>query len=219
MTWSKCLGVEIVEEVLYTAAKKIQIINKVKDSKFYGSISRADNKGEVKDFIDRIKGMYHDATHNVSAYVLGTGDDVLKYSDDDGEPAGSSGPPILQAIIGADLSNTVLVVTRYFGGTKLGIGGLIRAYGDTARMAITEAGRLKLELFYQVEVSINYQLFGTVMGQIEAFHAVLLHTQYTNDGVIIKILIEPARLDRLHKVLIEKTANKVDLKKKGYIYK
>ncbi|NLM96020.1 MAG: YigZ family protein [Halanaerobiaceae bacterium] len=208
-----------MEEILYTPAKKIQVINKVKDSKFYGSISRADNEDEVKDFINGIKRMYHDATHNVSAYVLGSGDNALRYSDDDGEPAGSSGPPVLQAIMGAELTNTVIVVTRYFGGTKLGIGGLIRAYGDTARMAIAEAGRRKLELFYEMEVSINYQLFGTVMGQLEAFHAEILDTQYTNDGVIIKFLIEPARMERLHKVLVEKTSNKIQLKKNDYSYR
>lgn len=208
-----------MENVFCTAARKIQIVNKVKDSKFFGSISRADNEDEVKEFINKIKKMYHDATHNVSAYVLGTGDNALNYYDDDGEPAGSSGPPVLQAIKGAELTNTVLVVTRYFGGTKLGIGGLIRAYGDTARMAIAEAGKLKLELFNKVEVSINYKQLGTVMGQIEAFHADIIGTQYTNDGVFIKIIIASGKLENLHKVLIEKTANNVYLKKIAYIYK
>ncbi|MFP4660752.1 MAG: IMPACT family protein [Halanaerobiales bacterium] len=208
-----------MEEVFYTPAKRIQIRNKVKDSKFYGSISRANSEQEVRDFIARIKDMYYDANHNVSAYKLGIGDKALKYSDDDGEPAGSSGPPVLQAIEGAELSNTIVVVTRYFGGTKLGIGGLIRAYGETASLAIAEAGKLKLRLFYEIKLSIGYQLLGTLMGQIEAFHAEILDIEYDNQGIIVKILLEPANSDRLHKTLVEKTANKIKFEVIGHKYR
>ncbi|MFP4015885.1 MAG: IMPACT family protein [Halanaerobiales bacterium] len=208
-----------MKDVFYTPAKSIQIINKVKDSKFYGSISRADTESDVKNFIAKIKEMHYDASHNVSAYILGIGDDALKYSDDDGEPAGSSGPPVLQAIEGADLSNAVIVVTRYFGGTKLGIGGLIRAYGETASLAITEAGKLKLSLYYVVKLSIGYQLLGNVMGQIEAFHAEIINTEYSNQGVNVKILMEPGSIEKLNKTLIEKTANKIVFEIIGHKYK
>ncbi len=208
-----------MEDMFYTPAKSIQILNKVNDSKFYGSINRAGTEKEVQKFIVKIEDMYPDASHNVSAYVLGSGDRALKYSNDDGEPAGSSGPPVLQAIEGEGLSNTVIVVTRYFGGTKLGIGGLIRAYGDTARLVIAEAGKLKLSLYYIIKISIGYQLLGTVMGQIEAFNAKMLDTTYMNDEVSIIILLKPEKSEKLHNTLIEKTSNKVIYKELGYKYK
>ncbi len=208
-----------MEDAFYTPATSIQIQNKVKDSKFYGSISKADTEKEVQEFIGRIKDMYPDASHNVSAYVLGSGDRSLKYSDDDGEPAGSSGPPVLKAIEGEGLSNAVIVVTRYFGGTKLGIGGLIRAYGETARLVIAEAGKLKLSLYYEIKINIGYKLLGTVMGQIEAFNAEMLDTSYMNEKVSIIILIKPGKSEKLHNVLVEKTSNKINYKEIGYKYK
>ena len=219
MRINACSGGRLMENVFYTPAKSIQITNKVKDSKFYGSISRADSEEEVQKFIIKIKDMYYDATHNVSAYILGSGDGALKYSDDDGEPAGSSGPPVLQAIEGESLSNTVIVVTRYFGGTKLGIGGLIRAYGETARLVIKTAGRLKLTLYFEIEIKIGYQLLGTVKGQVEAYHAEIIATEYTNQGVKIIILSKPTKSEGLHKTLIEKTGNKVIYQVTGYKYK
>src|SRR6056297_1582281 len=165
-----------MDKVIYTPERKIQVIHKVKDSKFYGSIMVAEDKKAVEEFITEIKEKFYDATHNVSAYKLGTGDQAIKYSDDDGEPAGSSGPPVLQAIDGEDLTNTVIVVTRYFGGTKLGIGGLIRAYGDTARKVIEAAGKNELNLVYKMMVSGEYNIIGTIMGQIEAFQGKILST-------------------------------------------
>lgn len=208
-----------MKETFFTAAKSIQIINKVKDSKFYGSIARADTREEANDFVSKIKEMYSDATHNVSAYVIGNAGQEIKYADDDGEPAGSSGPPVLQAIEGADLTNTVIVVTRYFGGTKLGIGGLIRAYGDTARLAIAEAGRKKLSLFYSLEISTNYNHIGTLLGQVEAYQAELNDTRYTNDGIIIKVLLTPEKKESLIKTLIEKTSNQVSFREIGHLYR
>lgn len=208
-----------MKNVFYTPAESIQIINKIKDSKFYGSIKRADTEKDVEKFIAKIRDMYPDASHNVSAYIIGSGDRALKYSDDDGEPAGSSGPPVLQSIEGAGLSNTVIVVTRYFGGTKLGIGGLIRAYGDTARLVISEAGKLKLSLYYRIEISIGYQLLGTVLGQVEAFHAEIDDTTYMNEKVSIIILLKPENSEKLHKRLIEKTSNKIIYHRLGYKYK
>ncbi len=208
-----------MEEFFYTPQRNIQVINKVKDSKFYGSIRRADTEDEVKLFISQIKGKYHDATHNVSAYRLGSGDSAVEYSDDDGEPAGSSGPPILQAIVGEEITNVVMVVTRYFGGTKLGIGGLIRAYGDTARLAIVEAGKRKLQLFKKFKITGNYPQVGTILGQIEAFDGEILKTEYGNEGGHIFCYIKPVIIEQLSKNLIERTGNKVEIKEVGAIYK
>lgn len=207
-----------MKRVLYTPASSVQVYNKVKDSKFYGSISRVNDDEEVSKFINKIKDMYDDASHNVSAYKIGDGVEEKKYSDDDGEPAGSSGPPVLQVIEGEELTNTVIVITRYFGGTKLGIGGLIRAYGDTARMLIKEAGKKKLYLYYKIRVNVSYQKIGIIMGQLEAYQCDFLSSEYGNDGVKIFFRVKPATFPQLKKTLIEKTANQVGIQKLGTCY-
>lgn len=208
-----------MNDILYTPANSVQILNKVKDSKFYGSIARVDNEEDVKEFVVRIKNMYSDATHNVSAYLLGVGDQAFKYTDDDGEPAGSSGPPVLQAIEGENLTNTVIVVTRYFGGTKLGIGGLIRAYGNTARLVIKEAGVRKLELYQEIHIKGNYDNIGIILGQIEAAGGSIKGTEYGNQGVVVSIKIKPEKWDLLKGNLIEKTGNRIEFKIVDNIYK
>lgn len=207
-----------MKKVLYTPASSIQIYNKVKDSKFYGSISAADNRQQTENFISKIKKKYSDASHNVAAYKIGCGNEALQYSDDDGEPAGSSGPPVLQVIEGEELTNTVIVVTRYFGGTKLGIGGLIRAYGNTARMAVKEAGKKKLLLYHKIKINISYEKMGTVMGILEAFHCKFLSSEYSNDGVEIMCMVKADIFLKFRAELIEKTANKIKIEKSGNKY-
>ena len=190
-------------------AKNMEIRNQVKDSKFYGSIFAVENREEAEKRILEIKDKYSDATHNVSAFRVEADkpdQDPIEYFDDDGEPSGSSGPPILEAIKGAELINTVLIVTRYFGGTKLGIGGLIRAYGDTARLAIEAAGIKKLNEFYQIKVGTSFAKIGIVLGQLEALKADIKDTEYNNQGAVVKAIIPTAIKEKLKNVLKEKTA-------------
>lgn len=203
---------------ILTPDKKIQIINKVKDSKFYGSISNVSTRKEAENFIEKIKNKFSDATHNVNAFRIGLGDEAVEYADDDGEPSGSSGPPILEAIKGEDLTNTVIVVTRYFGGTKLGIGGLIRAYGNTARIAINQSGKKRLELYYKILIEGKYDLIGTIMGQAESFARDILNTEYDENGIKVSILINPNLYNEFKDLLIEKTSNQVKVKNVGHQY-
>lgn len=203
---------------ILTPDKKIQIINKVKDSKFYGSISNVSTREEAEDFITKIKNKFSDATHNVNAFRIGIGDEAVEYADDDGEPSGSSGPPVLEAIKGENLTNTVIVITRYFGGTKLGIGGLIRAYGNTARIAINKSGKKRLELFYKIKIRGKYDLVGTIMGQSESYAKDILDTEYDENGILVSILINPDFYNDFKNKLIEKTSNKVEIKNVGHKY-
>lgn len=196
-------------------AKNMEVRNQVKDSKFYGSIFSAGSRKEAEERINEIKAKYHDATHNVSAFRVENSElnqDPIEYFDDDGEPAGSSGPPVLKAIKGENLINTVIIVTRFFGGTELGIGGLIRAYGDTARMAIKKAGIKVLSEFYLIKVETTFNNIGTVLGQLESLKAEIKKTEYTNQGVIIKALIPTKIKDKLEIILKEKTAADYSLK-------
>lgn len=206
-----------MNEIL-TPNKKMQVINKVKDSKFYGSISNVSSRKEAEEFIDKIKNKFSDATHNVSSFRVGIGEEVVEYADDDGEPAGSSGPPVLEAIKGENLTNAVIVITRYFGGTKLGIGGLIRAYGNTARIAINKSGKKSLELYYKIKIKGDYNLIGTIMGQVESFSRDILNTKYDENGIIVSLLVNPEVYDKFKKLLVEKTSNEVEINKVGHKY-
>jgi len=196
-------------------ARNMEVRMQVKDSKFYGSIFAVENRAEAEERIAEIKEKYSDATHNVSAFRVESSkvdQEPVEYFDDDGEPSGSSGPPILEAIKGKELLNTVIIVTRYFGGTKLGIGGLIRAYGDTARLAIKEAGIEKLNEYYLIEVKTSFNKIGTVLGQLESLDADIQNTEYTNQGAAVRSIIPIEIKDRLQDILKEKTAADYTLK-------
>lgn len=197
---------------IYVPKNKVEIKNKVKDSIFYGNIKNVENINEAKNFISKIKGKYHDATHNVSAYVIKDNKESIDYYDDDGEPSKSSGPPILEMIKGKNLVNTVIVVTRYFGGTQLGIGGLIRAYGNTAKKAIESAQIKNLNLYYYIKAVGNYDNIGTIFGQIEAYKGKIKDTKYYDNSIELFFYLNPKRFDQIEEKLIKETGNKVKIK-------
>ncbi len=117
-------------------ARTIRIETVVVNSRFIATVGRADSVEEAKAFIQSIRDEMPDATHHVYAFKVGYGGSVIEGMSDDGEPSGTSGPPILAVLRGADLGDVVIVVTRYFGGTKLGTGGLVRAYSGAAKEAL-----------------------------------------------------------------------------------
>ncbi|MFW5982216.1 MAG: IMPACT family protein [Halanaerobiaceae bacterium] len=207
-----------MKEEFCTPSSSIEILHKIKDSKFYGNIKSVNSKEEVEFFLNTIRQKHSDANHNVFAYRIFYNQSIIRYSDDDGEPGSSSGPPVLQAIEGSKLTNTIIIVSRYFGGTKLGIGGLIRAYGETARLLIENAGKKKLVLHKTIKINIDYNLIGNVLGQIEAFALDIKKTEYTNEGANIIVSIKSRLYEKFKKTLVEKTANKVSLQEIGYKY-
>ncbi len=207
-----------MEKSFLTVAGETEVLKKVKDSKFYGNTAVVKSEKEVKNFTEKIKGRYRDASHNVTAYKIGCGGQVKKYSDDDSEPAGSSGPPVLEVIDGRELTNVIVVVSRYFGGTKLGIGGLIRAYGDTARLVINKAGTKKMNLIYKLQIIGNYNITGDIMGQIEAFSGKILASEYNREQVKIECLLKPEKVKAFRNKLIKISGNQVKLKKLKEFY-
>ncbi len=116
--------------------ERIRIEYLVSNSRFYGTIGRADTVEQAKAFIQAVRDEMPGATHHVYAFKIGFGGSVTEGMSDDGEPSGTAGPPALAVIRGANVGDVVLVITRYFGGTKLGTGGLVHAYGQTAREAV-----------------------------------------------------------------------------------
>ncbi|SIS42932.1 YigZ family protein [Salimicrobium flavidum] len=133
----------------------------IQKSRFIGYIRRCETEEEANTFINEIKKKHKDATHNCSAYLIGE-HDLIQKANDDGEPSGTAGVPMLDVLKKRGLKDTAAVVTRYFGGTKLGAGGLIRAYSGAVSEAIDETGMVERRLMKQMNVTIDYSLLGKV---------------------------------------------------------
>ena len=118
-------------------AQETQAETRVANSRFIATLAPVFSVKEAKTFIERINTKYHDATHNVPVFLIGHGASVIAHSSDDGEPSGTAGRPSLAVLQGSRLGDVAVVITRYFGGTKLGTGGLLRAYGDAVRAVLT----------------------------------------------------------------------------------
>jgi uncharacterized YigZ family protein len=131
-------------------------------SRFIATLAPVFSVEEARLFIARIQAEFSDATHHVPAYVIGFGSSVTAHFHDNGEPSGTAGRPALAVLAGSGLGDTAVVVTRYFGGTKLGTGGLVRAYGDAVRAVLQIAPRAEKVLVHTVMLAIPYPAFERV---------------------------------------------------------
>ncbi len=177
-----------------------------KKSIFIGQVKRVETEEAAKEFIQKIKSQHKEARHNVYAYIIGENKGVQRYSDD-GEPQGTGGIPMLEVLKKNDITDVVVVVTRYFGGILLGTGGLARAYSKGASLAIKESGIVEKVRGNSIEIAIEYDLLGKVQNVCtkENFH--MEHIEYTNK-VKIKILCEVSTLEKLKLQITEVTSGK-----------
>ena len=204
-----------MEDIYYTIASNIRREDKIKKCKFITSIKNVTSKAQAEEFIQQVSEKYSDATHNVPAYKVGFGAQAKKACSDDGEPAGSSGPPALQALEGKNLTNVAVVVTRYFGGVKHGVGGLVRAYGGSVREAIKEAGIIKKQRYVKLAVEISYDLMGQVINDLEGKSAQIKETNYTNQGVEIIALMKPGLVAEFKSRITDATRGEAVFELKG----
>lgn len=147
-----------IYKTIHTFGQDEIIINK---SRFIGYSKPVTSEEEALEFIDMIKTKHKDATHNVHAYVLGKDSNIQRFNDD-GEPSGTAGIPMLEVLKKEDLRNVVVVVTRYFGGIKLGGGGLIRAYTKGAKIGIDAGIIVDMVLHCKVKFKVDYTLYGKI---------------------------------------------------------
>ncbi len=143
----------------------------VQGSEFIGHARPVDSVADAESFVDAIDTEYDDATHNVPAYRVradADGELLREYSSDDGEPTGSAGKPALNVLTQQELENCAVVVTRYYGGTNLGVGGLVRAYSRAVTEAIDEAGIVEERPHEQLSMTVTYDDSGTLRGIIES---------------------------------------------------
>ena len=154
-----------------------------KRSIFLGHALRTDTEEEAQEFIKGLKKQYQDATHNVFAYLM-KGDAVARYSDD-GEPQGTAGMPVLDVIRKSGVRNVTVVVTRYFGGTLLGAGGLVRAYSHAAALALEAGGIITYEPYTEYELRCGYSEYGKYQTALQNAGAVIDGTDFEADVRIL----------------------------------
>jgi len=189
-------------------ARITRIENVVVNSRFIATIGRADTVDEAKAFIQAIRDEMPDATHHVYAFKVGYGGSITEGMSDDGEPSGTSGPPMLAVLRGADLGDVVIVVTRYFGGTKLGTGGLVRAYGGAAKDAVAA---LPVELKIDrctIGISVAYTYYERLKLLLDEHHAEIDAEEFAAD-VTVYAHLPVDQLDALTSALQNLTAGQV----------
>ncbi|HKJ67741.1 MAG TPA: YigZ family protein [bacterium] len=195
-------------DVYKTVRNSAQAELKVKGSKFIGQIFPVNSRSAADQKISEIKVEFYDAAHNCSAYRIGTGKDTLYYYDDDGEPSGTAGKPIFQTLVGEELTYTLLVVTRYFGGTKLGTGGLVRAYSETAKLAIGQANIVEKVKTDILQLQTIYEDISQVMRVIERLHGQIVHQDY-GEEVRLDVAVRRSISDQFRQELRDATAGRI----------
>lgn len=194
---------------IITIKEEHQIENVINKSRFIAHIRPVQNEEEAKAFINEIKSSHKDATHNCSAYTVGPEMNIQK-ANDDGEPSGTAGVPMLEILKKLEIHDACVVVTRYFGGIKLGGGGLIRAYSGAVRDVIYDIGRVELREAVPVTVTISYDLTGKFEYEL-ASTPYMLRNQFYTDKVSYQIDVVKEDYDESIQFLNRITASNYDL--------
>ncbi|MDA3731272.1 YigZ family protein [Niameybacter massiliensis] len=185
-----------------------------KKSRFIASVFPVESQEEADAILAKLRKKYWDATHNCFAYQIGERDEIQRFSDD-GEPGGTAGKPILDVLKGHQIKNTLIVVTRYFGGTLLGTGGLVRAYGKGAKEGILAAGLVEKMRVCLFTLEMTYPLSGKVQYLLNDKAYVIRETQYT-DVVRFIVEVEMGEEEAFTEWLIEKTNAEISIEKGDY---
>lgn len=178
-----------------------------KKSRFIGSICPVDTESHAIEFIEKIRAEHFKASHNCYAYVLRQ-NNILRYSDD-GEPQGTAGIPMLEVLKRENILDAVVVVTRYFGGTLLGAGGLVRAYSHSAKIALNAAKIITMCECTDLALEIAYPQYEQILKLIEKYPAIVLDTSFA-DTVTLYVRIKADSYEGLRAELTEFSAGKIE---------
>lgn len=176
-----------------------------KKSRFIGRIWVTETEEEALEHIKCMRQQHWDATHNVYAYIIHGG--PTRYSDD-GEPQGTAGMPVLEVLRGKKLENVCCVVTRYFGGTLLGTGGLVRAYGRSAKDAVAEAGISVKQVWKKIDLIFPYSFYERLRQEAERFEGQILETEYSAD-ICLHLILPSSRAEAFLARVTDLTGGKV----------
>jgi len=190
-----------------------QVQEEIKKSRFICHAKRVYSEEEARDFITAIKKEHYKATHNCSAFIVGERSEIKRTSDD-GEPSGTAGIPMLGVLENHNLTNVCVVVTRYFGGIKLGAGGLIRAYAGSVALAVKEIGIIEIKEQAGIQIHMTYAQYQEYGNFLKEHNLIELETNFT-DQVDTMIFIDKEKKDGIKAELIEFFNGKVILTDKG----
>lgn len=190
-----------------------QVQEEIKKSHFICHIKRVTTEDEARNFIQAVKKEHYKATHNCSAFILGERSE-MKRSNDDGEPSGTAGVPMLGVLENHQLTNVCVVVTRYFGGIKLGAGGLIRAYSSNVALAIKEIGIVHIKEQLGLRIALSYSQYQELPNFLKANHLQEQDTSFT-EQVQTTIFVDKDDKDSVIEELIELFNGKIDITDQG----
>ena len=196
--------IHIKQDFYYTVSVPASREIKIKGSRFIATLGTVSERAAAESVIKNIRKKYHDASHNCFAYRID--DSVYRYSDD-GEPSGTAGKPIMDMIDKYQLVNTIVVVTRFFGGTKLGTGGLIRAYSSSAEGLIKETGRIKKPNFKSLHIHYPFDMTSKIQHLVQRYNG-RIEQESNARGIIARIEILPSKLQVFIDSVMETTSAK-----------
>ena len=187
-----------------------------KKSRFIATVIPAAEEEEALAFIEAMNKKYWNATHNCFAYVIGERNEIQRCSDD-GEPSGTAGKPMLDVLLGEELHNTAVVVTRYFGGVLLGTGGLVRAYSGAVQAGLGESTVIEKHHGISLALTADYTAIGKLQYIAAENQLPVLDTEYT-DKVIMHLLVPNDQIGRIQKVITEATSGRIKMEKEKELY-
>ncbi len=179
-----------------------------KKSKFIANIYYVQSQEEVENILKEIRKKYYDARHNCYAYSILTNNGIVNKMSDDGEPSGTAGAPMLNIITKNELTNILVVVTRYFGGILLGTGGLVKAYSEATMQAIEKATIVNEEIGYEVEITVLYNEWEKVKYYLEKSNILIIDVKY-NEKIVSKIEVTEKEKNKI-KELIDECSLKIE---------
>ena len=190
-----------------------QVQEEIKKSRFICHTKRVYSEEEARDFITNIKKEHYKATHNCSAFIIGERSEIKRTSDD-GEPSGTAGIPMLGVLENHNLTNVCVVVTRYFGGIKLGAGGLIRAYAGSVALAVKEIGIIEIKEQAGIAIQMSYAQYQEYSNFLKEYDLMELETNFT-DQVDTMIYVDKEEKETIKAALIEFFNGKITLTDQG----
>ena len=182
-----------------------------KKSRFIGDVYNIENEEDALYYINETKKKYWDARHHCYAYIIGNNNEIKRFSDD-GEPSGTAGKPILDVLDKSGIANCLIIVTRYFGGTLLGTGGLIRAYSEAAKSGIEASGIMEVKKGIQAQIDADYNSFGKIQYMCMERNIIITDTEY-GENVHINMIIEESEYAHFQKAVADAFAGRLGIVK------